>query len=353
MFAAAPFAITAAALLVELLGYMVCLGLIWIWLNTVGRALLHLADALTFSFHIPIVGRVGFNWGGPFRDVNTLVMNFLSAWALGAHITVGWLWHNLAWLWEQSLAELAALGEATHDLGYWIVHTAVPTYVHAQLWPLREAIRAAHVVTKTIETKIVRVTKVIEIKTAGAVHTVIRETALPFLGSWRWLHAHIAILRRLVTDAGKIEAAIAIPFPTDLPIPWGRTISNIRKRLGKVEALLGATGLAIAMANVLGLPNWRCLTRGNVGRTARALCGIGPAALQDILGLLTDVLIVTNICMVTDLLERGLQVIEGPIDSIVGVVGGSLCNGDFQEPPTIGPVALSLPPVSGLALSGV
>lgn len=345
--------VDVAALLFVLLGWVVSLGLLWTWRHTIGLAFLHLADALNFSFRIPIVGRIGFDWGGPFRDFSTLVENWLSAWALGSDILAGKLFYGLTWIFQEMAHASSALAQDVFDLGHWIVRTAVPAYVHAQLWPIREALRAAHAVTKVIQTRIVHVTKVVEIKTAGAVHTVIRETALPFLGSWRWLHAHIAILRRLVADAGKIEAAIAIPFPTDLPIPWGRTISNIRKRLGKVEALLGASAFAVAMANVLGLPNWRCLTRGNVGRTARALCGLSPAALQDILGLLTDVLLVTNICMVTELLEQGLQLVEGPIDSIVGVVGGSLCNGDFQKPPSIGPVALSLPPVSGLALSGV
>jgi hypothetical protein len=109
--------------------------------------------------------------------------------------------------------------------------------------------------------------------------------------------------------------------------------------------------MAAAIANVLGLPNWRCLTRGNIGRASRALCGLGAAAFEDLLGLLVDVLIVEDICEVINLLESGLSLIQGPLNSFVTVVDGALCHGDYLRPPSDGDAPLSLPKVTGVALS--
>jgi hypothetical protein len=126
---------------------------------------------------------------------------------------------------------------------------------------------------------------------------------------------------------------------------------DVHKRLHRLEGLLGVTGLAFAIANVLGLPNWRCLTRGNIGRASRALCGLGAAAFEDLLGLLVDVLIVEDICQVITLLEDSLSIIQGPLNTFVSVVDGALCHGDYGAPASDGRAVLSLPPVTGVALS--
>jgi hypothetical protein len=145
-----------------------------------------------------------------------------------------------------------------------------------------------------------------------------------------------------------------LPGHVHLPIPFGQTITQIRKRLRRLEGLLGVTGMAVAMAGVLGLgTNWRCLTRGNIGRVSRALCGLSAHALGDLLGLLADVIIVADICEVITLLNEGLTVIEGPLADLTSVAGAALCHGDYSAPAKMPAVTLYLPPNPALVLSGV
>jgi hypothetical protein len=125
---------------------------------------------------------------------------------------------------------------------------------------------------------------------------------------------------------------------------------RLGKRLRKVEALLGATAMAAAMANVLGV-SARCLRSGNVGKVARAVCGLSREALNDLLGLLVDVLIVEDVCQVIVLLEDALSLVQGPLNDFVTVVDGALCHGDYGAAPDDPDVRLSLPPVTGLTLS--
>src|SRR5207244_3718268 len=88
---------------------------------------------------------------------------------------------------------------------------------------------------------------------------------------------------------------------------------RVNKRLTKLEVAAGATAFAVLMANVLGV-SARCLRSGNIGKTARKLCGLSSTALNDLLGLLVDVVIFTDICKVIELLNEGLSIIEGPIE---------------------------------------
>jgi hypothetical protein len=60
--------------------------------------------------------------------------------------------------------------------------------------------------------------------------------------------------------------------------------------------------MAAAMANVLGLPNWRCLTRGNIGRAARHFCGLDKWLVDLLLLGSVEAFVATDLCEFTHLL---------------------------------------------------
>jgi len=166
----------------------------------------------------------------------------------------------------------------------------------------------------------------------------------PYLASIRYF-AHVW---HRISHAAAYAGGIAVPW---IEVPRLRREERaIAKRLGKVETLLGVTALAGVMAGVLGVSR-SCLTRGNVGRVARKLCGLNAQAIEDLLGIIADVVLIADVCAVTRLLNEAVSLIEQPITDFVTVFEGALCHGDFSAPPTTPALSLSLPPVTGVSLS--
>lgn len=321
-------AIDAAAILVYLLGWVVALGLLYTWNATFHHIFAFIADALKFTIHIPLHGNVTLNLGGWATDIDTLARNALSDWAVGCEIMVGKLWYVAGWTVYETVTEISKLAQDTLSLGHWIVHTAIPTYVDGVTHIIHSTTKVIHTTTTTVETKVTNLTRTVDTLARHSVTVLDREVA--------------GIRERLWRDERLLhrEAAHGIDdLENDL---W-----KLRRR---VSVLTGATVFAAAMANVLGV-SARCLRKGNIGRVARSLCGLSSATLNDLLGLLVDVLIVEDVCQVIVLLEDALSVVQGPINGFVNVVGGALCHGDYDAPPKLGPVALSLPVGAGVALS--
>jgi hypothetical protein len=138
-----------------------------------------------------------------------------------------------------------------------------------------------------------------------------------------------------------------------LPVPFGRTVAQLRKRIGLLEAGAGATAVAITMANVLGIPNWRCLTRGPLGRTARSLCGIPSSLLNDLLGLVADFFILENVCVMLPWLETAASEIGTPLVEVLTVVGAGLCGGVEAPAALRGPMPSVPALIFGVSSSGV
>lgn len=305
-------------------------GLLVMWQRTFGWMLLGIAGFLNWS--VKVLGHsIGFDFGHVFRAANNGVVDALEAWIATSEEGMA---RTLRAMRAVALAGVRAsewLAKETAQTFDWLTTVHLPRWARAALlpllWPFLLA-RLLKYVPHIARTVIVKPVKVIERTLPGKVVTIIRRAG-----------------------------AVAIPGALGIPLVWreihGLTKRNLAivRRLRRLEALLGVTGLAIAMANVLGLgANWRCLTRGNIGRTARKLCGLPSHVLDDLLGLLVDVVLVADICQVITLLTEGLSIIQGPIDTLVTVAEGALCHGDYNAPPAAD-VTLDLPPVSGLALS--
>ena len=312
-------------------GYIAARGLLATWTHSLGYLLQWLAN----HARIPLPGflHIGhhIDLGGPFRDVDSFVVAALQNWCAGAEIEMGYCLHGMrkvALYTAQMVDWLARETDASLD---WLGRIHVPRLVKyatpALLLPLLlpKLIRA---ILPHVRTVVYRPVRVIYRTLPAQTVTIVKKAA-----------------------AVAIPGAVALPGLEREVKGLGRWAWRANRRLLRVEGLFGAAAMAAAMANVLGLPNWRCLTRGNIGKVARRLCGLGPQALEDLLGLLVDVLIIEDICQVVTLLEDGLVAVQGTIDSIVGVVGGSLCHGDYKAPATVGPFVLSLPAVSGYTLN--
>ena len=322
---AAPlsYLIVGLALMV---GYAVCLGLLYAWRSTISYLLERLAAILDVSIlgvHLP--------FGKPLSSLDHTMQGVLSAAAAKLQGGAGYFFHGAARIQAWITGELYALGAEIYDSYYWLRHVHLPkvtTIIRAEAMPRALIAKYVGAAVRPIEAKLER-----EIR--AAVHTgsvvITQRVELPHLADWQWLHKHWKALTEALAGAGL--GAVAGRFPWVHVFPrlgaLERWEVTTKKRLRRVEALLGVSGLALAMANVLGLPNWRCLTRGNVGRMARGLCGIPAHLLTDLLGLITDFFVLTEVCEVVRLLQDAAQAIEPEVlDFVTFAASLPLCAGE-------------------------
>lgn len=325
-----PELVYVIGLFFAVVGYITARGLLATWTHSLGYLLAWLAQNLDFrvshfgiTFHIDI--------GAPFRAVDTWIVTALQNWCDGAEIEIAYCLHGMAKVAQYTAEAVDFLARETAQTFDALTHIHLPKWSKYALGPLLLAL-ALPKILKTIADHVVHII-------VRTVHVVTHEVT------------------HVITSTIPRVAPATIPGLRDLPwirrevVGFGRWAARVNRRLHRLEGLLGVTALAAAMANVFGLPNWRCLTRGNVGRTVRKLCGLGPAALEDLLGLLADVLLVEDVCQVINLLSDGLTLVEGPLNTIIGGVDSALCHGHFNRPPEDPAVVLSLPPVTGVTLS--
>lgn len=330
--AAAPEGAALSYLIVGLAlmaGYAICLGLLYAWRSTIGWLLERLASILNFS-----VLRHSIPLGAPVAALDHRMKAILGAAASKLQGGAGYFFHGAAKIQAWITHEMYQLGAEIYDSYYWLRHVHLPkvtTIIRAEAMPRSLIARYVRAAVRPIEAKLER-------EIHGAVHagqTVITQRIeLPYLKDWQWLHRHWRALTEAIGAAG--AGAVAGRFPWVHVFPrlgaLERFEATTKKRLHRLEKLLGVTALAAAMANVLGLPNWRCLTRGNVGRTARALCGIPTHLLNDLLGLIVDFFVLTDACEVVTLLQDAALAIEPEILAFVDFVSQlPLCEG--ESPP--------------------
>ena len=190
-------------------------------------------------------------------------------------------------VYKQGTGWLAAFAHYQYVVGYWslywpiaLVHEVrhlnshtIPRAVTAKTKPLERRVDVAEAEAKAAAAKAHGVTKYVVANPNTKVIKRVERVAMPHAKEWDWLHKHWKAVTAVVLGAAALPGTIALDHPATLPVPFGRTVKQLRRRLGKVEALLGVTGLAIALAHVFRLNgNWRCLTRGNIGRFMRGLC---------------------------------------------------------------------------------
>lgn len=115
-----------------------------------------------------------------------------------------------------------------------------------------------------------------------------------YLDSWNWLRRHE---RQLAAAIAATAGALTVPgiLTHDLPVPFGRTVANIRRLLRRLAAV-GSVGFAVAMFTAaisrLGLKWLRCT---NVTKAGKAICRAPLGWLENLLAGLVVVYGVVNI----------------------------------------------------------
>ena len=254
----------------------------------------------------------------------------------------------------------AELAHYVYVTGYWslywpiaLVHevkhlttVTIPRMIRAKTDPLDRRVDIAEAEAKAAVGKAHGVTKYVT--TQPNTKTIIRvqRVAMPHAREWDWIHKHWKSLTVAVLGAAALPGAIDLPHAPSLPIPFGRTVKQLRRRLTRVEALLGVTAFAAVLARVLRIPSPACLTRGPIGKVARALCRMPLHWVDDLIGLIADFFILENICAILPWLEDGVSLVATPLVEALTVAGAGLCSPDAKAPPKLKVPTLHLPGVA-------
>lgn len=248
------------------------------------------------------------------------------------------------------------VGEATilwpYDLSralYWLTHTEVPRLLRALPTSVTHLVQKFYKVTE-------RITKVVYRDAKAVPHTAERVIVQKLPWSIRrdfpllhWVRTHLRGIERAIAAAAAIAVALPRVIAHPVPIPWGRTVTGIRKRLRRLEKLLGATG-AVALVTAafvkMGLEWVLCKDFKRLGR--RIGCG-GFGLLADLLGSTFTALGVTDICAlsgaVTTLAEWFRPLLIDLVDVENFLVG---CHG-ATAPPDLQLTAYRVPPLVNAA----
>jgi len=330
--------------LLDLLALGVLLGLLWVYRQTLGALIQFLVSHTTlkvFGVKIPFLF--------PLEAADNFLQASMSTAALGLEIAAGRLFHSLGvifgWMVNLALYSATTLEGAVN----WFKHIHLPRYAK---WAIRAAFPLAWL-TKLIAQEIAKVLPKIGHVAKGLAHAAVTVVTHPV----RAIEAEIAKIRHkvaaLVAAIAATGGLVIHPGHTlTLPKTWRaltKRLARIERRLHKAESWAAAGVLAVAMANVLGVTA-KCLRSGNVGKVARRLCGLSAQALEDLLGLIADALILANICQVITLLQDGLSFIEPEIKSFIDAVETWACYGNAEHPPSLPGVTLDLPALVGVGL---
>jgi hypothetical protein len=319
---AAPVAVAAEApvlaeLLIDLmvlLGWLVCLGLLWAWRHTIGAALRTAAGALDFK----VLGK-SIPLGAPLRELDDVVTSNLGAYANATHRAVGYFWNQAAQLQTWVGDEIAGIAEDTYGWATWLQHVHLPKWAkYAALAGLPAALLA-----KLIAAEVRRVLPHVGKVAAGAatrVEVILDRPAIKRLEGEiadlrHWVVTRPAAVAATVTGAG----AAALPNVHIFPRLHALDLARLRhnKRIKRLEKIFAAAGAAAIMANALGLPNWRCITRGNLGRASRAICGLESGLFA---ALLAGLVIFETPLSIEELAHEYLEV----FDEVLGFVTGAV-----------------------------
>jgi hypothetical protein len=249
------------------------------------------------------------------EDFSRRVENNLTTAAKGYEAAMGFWFHQVARLQLWIAAEVWQLARDSFRFGDFLVTSYIPHRIH-------DATHALHSTTRTLVKTVTKVERiVVKVPTAtktiarAAIATTIPAVVIPHVGELKWIHSHWKALTKAVAAAGAIAVfpPIAIPriFPRIRNLERGD--AALRKRLHRVEGLLGAGVFAAAMANVLGLRSPGCLRSGNIGKVARRLCGLDSAILG---GLLAGLIVLEGQISLEDF-ARELLSVEQELGNLV------------------------------------
>ena len=299
---------------IALLAWITCLGLLWAWRHTIGAALRKAASVLDFRvLHVTIP------LGKPLEYLDDVVTQSLGAYANATHRAVGYFWLQAAHLQTWIGDEIAGIAEDTAAWASWLQHVHLPRWVKIVAGTAIAPALLVRLIANEIRKQLAHVTKVTTHAAGSAVTTITRTIVKP-------IETKVVHVTKVIYGHG---AAAAVAAAGAVTIPWAHVhvfprlhaldLARIRhnKRLRRLEKLLGAAGAAAIMANALGLSSWRCITRGNLGRTARALCGLDGLILN---ALLAGLIAIETPISIDELAHEYLAV----FDDVLGLVTGAV-----------------------------
>lgn len=328
--------------LLAFLGWIVARGMGYIWKYTIGAFLNVLADML--NIHVWFV-----HWdiGGPVKAVANDVEKWFMDQAAKNEAAMGYFWHASANTASWMASETVSLARDTLHFGEWLKNVFTPAYVEGatHLWKSITHTTASKVAQ--VESQVARQAKVVSHAVTVGVPSAVEHAVRP-------IDKEIAKHRKaLGALAGAAAGGLALPgglvgVEHTIEDVYGWTRKNLRLhnlRLSRLEKILGAAGFAALLANALGLPNWRCVTRGNLGRVSRALCGLPGNFLNDLLGLIADFFILTNVCAILPWVEAAASDIGVPLVDLLTDATAGLCAGSIGAPQPLQGAAVTVPPV--------
>ena len=241
---------------------------------------------------------------------------------------------------------IALVHEVTH-----LTTVTIPRAINARTRTLDRRIDVAEAEAKSAAGRAHSVTKYVTAQPNTKVITRVERVAMPHAAEWDWLHKHWKALTAAVIGAAALPGVIDVPHIPSLPVPFGRTIKQIRRRLGRLELLLGAAGAAALVARAIGGITPRCVKSGALGKVARRLCGLSPKALEDILGLLVDLFTFSYICEAVKLMEEAFQFVVPDIAKFLATAEEQFVHCKYDLPANHAVADPALPPTTGLTLN--
>jgi hypothetical protein len=324
-----PELVAVVGLFFAVVGYIVARGLLASYPHSLGFVLQWMGTHLRIKIPLPHIRDIHIDVGKPFREADHAIITALQTWAAGAEIEMGFFLHGAGRLAALTAEAIDHLARETSETFEWLAHRHIPRWVkHAVeiAFPLALLLR---LVAHAVRVALPHVRK--------EIHVVAK--ALP-AQTWHYIvHAAPVVLPKPL-GLGNIRAEIR-----------GLTKRNLRitKRLHRLEGLLGVAAMAAAMANVLGLPNWRCLTRGNIGRAARHFCGLDKWLVDLLLLGSVEAFVATDLCEFTHLLGIAAKAQRPALMELVSVENALVgCHGTTSPPLFVLPSA-DLPPLQGVS----
>ena len=325
---AAPVGL-AFALLAELIEWLLVYGMIIVWSVTLGWLLLYLANHLRFHVHIPALYDHHFDFGGVFRTAHDGIQAWLVAEKDGLDIEIGWTWNQLRAIWHSTALAVEWVAREADASFDWLERVKLPKWAK---WAALAALPPA-LLAKLIAEAVARLhpTLTKTVKTVG--HDLPTQIVkyVPYV------------------------SAVALPSPWAFPRfrHWVRDIAEWRKvtgmRLRRLEALLAASGLALAVARMTGT-SFKCWRgQGNIARALRHICGV-PKWLLDVFLLgVVEGFVVTNLCEFSWLLRKAAEAEVPALMTLVSVEDALIdCHGSVEPLPFDLPSA-DLPPLQGVS----
>jgi hypothetical protein len=276
---------------------------------------------------IPYLGRIAQR---PIHAIEHKVVSLVGAAEQRIDAGMGYYLGSLAKLVEWTGQEIRRHANLLSILSTVAIGPAATSLIWSAIHEIRKALHVTHsqvrtvthTVTHVITRQVVRVerTTVTRIKSASAAVTHVTTVDIP------WLRARTRSLEDEYHALAKRIAAGAKALPA------------------AAVAALALAALAKIGAGWLKCSNWQ--------KIGRAGCRLPFHFLEDLLALVVDFVVLTDICEVVGWLEKGLAEVETPLKSLTHGLDKALCHGDYTAPKTLSVPTLYRPPIVSDVLAG-